>query len=51
MADRRNYGIEGGIACTIAIIASTAIIYFLPILKPSEEMLALTSKRSIASES
>ena len=38
-----NYGIEGGIACTIAIIISTAAIYFLPILKPSEEMLALTS--------
>ncbi|MGB7210811.1 MAG: type II CAAX endopeptidase family protein [Pyrinomonadaceae bacterium] len=38
-----TYGIEGGIACTFAIIASIAIIYFLPILKPSEEMLALTS--------
>lgn len=38
-----NYGIEGGIACTIAIVVSTAAIYFLPILKPSKEMLALTS--------
>ena len=38
-----NYGIEGGIACTIAIIGSIAIIYFLPILKPSEEMATLTS--------
>lgn len=46
-----NYGIEGGIACTIAIMASIAFIYLLPILKPSEEMLALTSKRSTASES
>lgn len=41
-----NYGIEGGIACTIAIIFSIAIIYFLPILKPGEEMLAFTSNRS-----
>ena len=39
-----SYGIEGGIACTIAIVASTAIIYFLPELRPSEEMLALTSR-------
>ncbi len=41
-----SYGIEGGIACTIAIVVSTVVIYFLPILKPSEEMLALSSKRS-----
>jgi membrane protease YdiL (CAAX protease family) len=46
-----NYGIEGGIACTIALIVSTVAIYFLPILKPTEEMLALTSKRPTASES
>ncbi len=39
-----NYGIEGGIACTIAIIFSTILIWFLPFLKPTEEMLALTSK-------
>jgi len=38
-----DYGIEGGIACTIAIIISTAAIYFLPILKPGEEMLELTN--------
>ncbi len=41
-----TYGIEGGIACTIAIVISTAVIYFLPVLRPSEEMFALTSKRS-----
>jgi len=39
-----SYGIEGGIACTAALIFSTALIWFLPILKPTEEMLALTSK-------
>lgn len=39
-----NYGIEGGIACTIAIILSGILIWFLPMLKPSAEMLALTSE-------
>lgn len=37
-----NYGIEGGVACTIALIVSTAAIWFAPFLKPTEEMLALT---------
>ncbi len=41
-----DYGIEGGIACTIALIFSTIAIYFLPFLKPGEEMLALTSPPS-----
>jgi len=39
-----SYGIEGGIACTVAIIVSTVLIWFLPILKPTEEMFALTSE-------
>ena len=39
-----DYGIEGGIACTIALIASGALIWFLPILKPTEEMLVLTDE-------
>lgn len=38
-----DYGVEGGLACTIAIALSTALIYFLPFLKPTAEMLALTS--------
>lgn len=37
-----SYGIEGGIACTIAISISIGLIYFLPI-KPDEELLALSS--------
>lgn len=41
-----NYGIEGGIACTIAIIFSTAAIWFLPFIKPAKEMLALTSEEN-----
>ena len=42
-----DYGIEGGFACTIALIVSTALIYFLPILKPTDEMLALTSEEKV----
>lgn len=38
-----SYGIEGGIACTIGILLSTALLYFLPI-KADEEMMELTSK-------
>ena len=38
-----EYGIEGGIACTIALIASGVLIWFLPVLQPTEEMLALTN--------
>ena len=39
-----DYGIEGGFACTIALIFSMGLIYFSPFLKPTEEMLALTSR-------
>lgn len=39
-----DYGIEGGIACTIALIVSGALIWFLPILKPTDEMLVLTNE-------
>lgn len=35
------YGIEGGAACTFALVVSMALIYFLPNPKPDEEMLAL----------
>lgn len=41
-----SYGVEGGLAATIALILSTVLIYFLPLLRPSEEMLALTSRES-----
>lgn len=39
-----DYGIEGGVASFLALIFSIFLIYFLPFLKPSEEMLALTDK-------
>jgi len=41
-----NYGIEGGIACTISLIVCTLLIWFLPIFKPTDEMLELTSKEN-----
>jgi len=37
-----NYGIEASIACTIALVVSIIVIYFLPYLKPSEEMRKLS---------
>lgn len=39
-----DYGIEGGIACTIALVLSTVLIYFAPFLNPTAEMLELTSE-------
>lgn len=41
-----KYGIEGGLACAIALALTTLLIWFLPILKPTEEMLALTDKEN-----
>lgn len=39
------YGLEGGLACTAALVISTIAIHFLPIAAPDPEMLALTSPR------
>ncbi|MDH3492401.1 MAG: CPBP family intramembrane metalloprotease [Acidobacteriota bacterium] len=41
-----DYGIEGGAACTIALLVSTAVIWFSPFLRASDEMISLTSKPS-----
>jgi uncharacterized protein len=41
-----DYGIEGGIACTVSLIVTTLAIWFSPILKPTEEMLALTDREN-----
>ncbi len=38
-----SYGIEAGFACTIALIISTLVIWFAPFLRPTAEMLMLTS--------
>ena len=37
-----DYGLEGGIACTVALVVSAAAIWFLPVFKPTEEMLELS---------
>ncbi|HEX8638883.1 MAG TPA: hypothetical protein VF692_12520, partial [Pyrinomonadaceae bacterium] len=41
-----GYGIEGGFACTLALIFSTMLIYFLPFLRPTAEMLELTEREN-----
>lgn len=38
-----EYGLEGGFAATVAILVSTALIWFSPFLKAEEEMVRLTS--------
>lgn len=38
-----EYGLEGGFACTFALIVSTAAVWFAPFLKASDEMVELTS--------
>ncbi len=45
-----DYGVEGGIACTIALIISGILIWFSPIFKPTEEMLRLTSEENLLSD-
>lgn len=41
-----DYGIEGGVACTIALVVSILVIRFAPFFKPDEEMLALSSEEA-----
>jgi membrane protease YdiL (CAAX protease family) len=38
-----SYGIEGGLACTLALLISTAMIWFMPGVRADEELLALTA--------
>jgi Predicted metal-dependent membrane protease len=41
-----NYGVEGGIAATIAIIISIALIYFLPVKANAETLVMTSSEKS-----
>ena len=41
-----DYGIEGGAACTVAVLISMLLIYFAPFLRPTEKMLALTDQEN-----
>ena len=39
-----DYGLEGGLAATVALTVSALFILFLPYIKPTEEMLELTDR-------
>lgn len=45
-----HYGLEGGAACTISLVASTIFIWLTPFLKPNAEMLALTNQENVVSK-
>ncbi len=45
-----DYGVEGGVVCTIALIASMLFIHYYPGLRPDPEMLALTSEDGPATQ-
>jgi membrane protease YdiL (CAAX protease family) len=45
-----SYGIEGGVACAVALLISTILIYFLPLLKADPEMVKLTSQENPVKE-
>lgn len=41
-----SYGIEGGAACTVALIISTIVIWYIPFVRPTEDMLRLTDQEN-----
>ncbi|HSS21143.1 MAG TPA: type II CAAX endopeptidase family protein [Pyrinomonadaceae bacterium] len=41
-----SFGIEGGVACTVALIISTVIVWRLPLVGPTVEMTVLTSQEN-----
>jgi hypothetical protein len=43
-----HYGIEASVACTIAILISMAVVYFIPGIRPSDEMLTMSSNETRA---
>lgn len=45
-----DYGIEGSITCSVVLIISIIAVYILPFLKPTGEMLALSSPATPISE-
>lgn len=38
------YGVEAGLVCTVSLLLSMAVIWFAPFLKPTDDMVALTSR-------
>jgi membrane protease YdiL (CAAX protease family) len=45
-----DYGLEGGLACTVSLIISTFAIYFLPMPKADEELLKLSTEKYTVSD-
>ncbi|MBC7796715.1 MAG: CPBP family intramembrane metalloprotease, partial [Pyrinomonadaceae bacterium] len=45
-----SYGLEGGIVTTIAILVSMLVIWRVPFLKPTAEMLSLTNQENISQQ-
>lgn len=43
----QTYGIEGGILCTGAIIIAIAVVFFMPNLKPDEEVLSMNTPKRL----
>jgi membrane protease YdiL (CAAX protease family) len=41
-----DYGLEAGVACTLALAVSTVVIYILPSLSPNDHLFSLTSRES-----
>lgn len=46
-----NYGIEGGVACTVALVISTLLVWRIRWVSPDPELLRLTSEENPASHS
>lgn len=41
-----SYGLEGGISCTLALLLSCGLIWILPLIKPNEELLQMSSEET-----
>jgi hypothetical protein len=41
-----NYGIEGGVACTIALVVFTLLVWWTRLVSPTPELLKLTSEEN-----
>lgn len=44
-----DYGLEAGVACTIALLISTPVIYLIPWINAEDDLLALSGTESVSS--
>lgn len=44
-----EYGVEGGLLCTLVLLASTAAVHYLPFIRPDEDLLTMNSPRESVS--